>query len=58
MEQLSIPVDELGSLDLQGLDAVLGEPSAQVVTASLDEAAYGEPGVVGDLGDRHWRRDE
>src|SRR5262249_3160539 len=57
-EQLSIPVDELGSLDLQGFDAVLGEPGTQVVTVSLDEAASGEPGVVGDLGDCRWRRDE
>jgi hypothetical protein len=31
--------------------AVLGEPGKRVVAASPDEAAPGEPGVVGDLGD-------
>lgn len=47
---MSIPVDELSSLGLLGFDAVLGEPGKRVVAVSPDEAAPGEPGVVGDLG--------
>jgi hypothetical protein len=54
---LSIRADELSSLDLLGFDAVLSEPGKQVVTASPDEVASGEPGVIGDLGGR-WRRRE
>jgi hypothetical protein len=57
-EQLSVPVDELRSLDLLGFDAVPGEPGNQVLTTSPDEAASGEPGVIGDLSDRRRRREE
>ena len=39
-------------------DAVLGEPGQQVMAPGADEAASGEPGVAGDLGDRRRRREE
>lgn len=57
-EQLSRPVDGLSSLGLLEFDAVLGEPGQQVMAPGADKAASGEPGVVGDLGDRRRRREE
>ena len=48
----------LFSLGLLEFDAVLGEPGKQVIAVSPDEAASGEPGVIGDLGDRRWRLEE
>src|ERR1700731_195853 len=55
---LPLPVDGLNSLGLLEFDAVLGEPGKQVMAASPDEAASGEPGVIGDLGDRRRRLEE
>ena len=52
------PVDGLNSLGLLEFDAVLGEPGQQVRAPGADEAASGEPGVIGDLGDRRRRREE
>jgi hypothetical protein len=55
-EQLSRPVDGLNSLGLLEFDAIPGEPGQQVMAPGTDEAASGEPGVIGDLGDRRRRR--
>ena len=52
------PVDGLNSLGLLEFDAVLGKPGQQVRAPGADEAASGEPGVIGDLGDRRRRREE
>jgi hypothetical protein len=57
-EQLSRPVDGLNSFGLLEFDAILGEPGQQVMAPGADEAASGEPGVIGDLGDRRRRREE
>lgn len=40
----------MNSPGLPEFDAVLGEPDKPVMAASPDEAASGEPGVIGDLG--------
>ena len=48
----------LNSLGLLEFDAVFGEPGQQVMAPGADEAASGEPGVIGDLGDRRRRREE
>jgi hypothetical protein len=57
-EQLLRPADGVNSLGLLEFDAVLGEPGQQVMAPGADEAASGEPGIIGDLGDRGRRREE
>jgi hypothetical protein len=57
-EHLLRPADGVNSLGLLKVDAVLGEPGQQVMAPGADEAASGEPGVIGDLGDRGRRREE